>query len=242
MSKVLVIPDVHLKPVIFDRAAKILKSGQADFAVQLGDMFDDWGEEFNYLLYDRTVKRAIDFQTEFPKTLWCMGNHDFGYHLPEYGRRETGHSRMQEDSMATNLVIMAEAGVKQKIIHVVGNVIFSHAGLTSDWVATLTLDGTDYEMSDYIEVLTNNVEPDLLWDENSPIWARPQHTGEIMFSDKMQVVGHTPVETISFVDNILSTDVFSTYSNGAPIGEKRFAIVDTKKMTWGYAKEEDDSP
>lgn len=239
MSKVLVIPDIHLKPILFERATKILESEQADFAVQLGDLFDDWGEEFNYQLYDMTVKCAIDFREKFPKTLWCMGNHDFGYYLPEYGRRETGHSRVQEDNMATNIAIMNEAGIDQKIIHVVDNVIFSHAGLTDEWVSTLTLDGTNYEMNDYIEVLVNDSEPDLLWDENSPIWARPQHTGEFMFSDKMQVVGHTPVETIKFVDNVLSTDVFSTYRNGAPFGERRFAIVDTEKMTWQYAEEDD---
>lgn len=239
MSKVLVIPDIHLKPVIFDQAEKILESGQADFAVQLGDMFDDWGEESNYSLYDRTVKRAIEFHRKFPKTLWCIGNHDFGYYLPEYGRRETGHSGMQEDTMADNLAEMVEAGIEQKIIHVVDNVIFSHAGLTDEYVALMSLDGTAYEMGDYIEVLVNQSEPDSLWEQYSPIWARPQHTGEIMFSDKMQVVGHTPVETISFVDNVLSTDVFSTYRNGAPFGERRFAIVDTEKMTWQYAEEDE---
>lgn len=239
MSKVLVIPDIHLKPVIFDRAEKILESGQADFAVQLGDLVDDWGEEFNYMLYDRTIKRAIEFHRKFPKTLWCMGNHDFGYYLPEYGRKETGHSRAQEDTMAEHVAEMVGVGIEQKTIQVVDNVIFSHAGLTDDWIATLTLDGTDYEMGDYIEVLANNPEPDLLWDENSPIWTRPQHTGEILFSDKMQVVGHTPVEKISFVDNLLSTDVFSTYRNGAPFGERRFAIVDTEKMAWQYAEEDE---
>lgn len=237
MSKVLVIPDVHLKPLIFDKAEKILESGQADFAVQLGDMFDDWGEEFNYSLYDRTVKRAIDFHEKFPKTLWCMGNHDFGYYLPEYGRRETGHSIMQEDSMATNLAIMAEAGIEQKVIHVVDNVIFSHAGLTDEYAALMTLDGTAYEMGDYIEVLVNQSEPDSLWEQYSPIWARPQHTGEIMFSDKMQVVGHTPMKNITFENNILSTDVFSTYSNGAPIGSRRFVIVDTVRQRFWLGNE-----
>ena len=240
MSKILVIPDVHLKPVIFDRAEKILESGQADFAIQLGDMVDDWGEEFNFKLYENTINKAIEFNKKFPKTLWCMGNHDFGYYLPEYGRRETGHSKMMEESMADLIAKMNGAGIEQKVIHVVDSAIFSHAGLTSDFVATLTLDGTDYEMGDYIEVLVNGAEPDLLWGDNSPIWARPQRTGEIMFSDKMQVVGHTPMEEISFVDNVLSTDVFSTYNNGAPIGERKFAIVDTEKQIWQYAKEEDE--
>lgn len=238
MSKVLVIPDIHLKPIMFERAAKILDSGQADFAVQLGDIFDDWGQEFNYRLYDMTTDKAIEFHKKYPKTLWCMGNHDFGYYLPEYGRRETGHSKIQEDTMADNVARMVGAGIEQKTIHVVDNVIFSHAGLIADWIATLTLDGTDHEMGDYIEVLINDAEPDLLWDQKSPIWARPQqHANEIMFTDKMQVVGHTPMENITFENNILSTDVFSTYSNGAPIGSRRFVIVDTVRQRFWLGNE-----
>lgn len=132
MSKVLVIPDIHLKPIMFERAAKILDSSQADFAVQLGDIFDDWGQEFNYRLYDMTTDKAIEFHKKYPKTLWCMGNHDFGYYLPEYGRRETGHSKMQEDTMADNVARMVGAGIEQKTIHVADNVIFSHAGLIAN--------------------------------------------------------------------------------------------------------------
>ena len=244
MSKVLVIPDIHLKPIMFERAAKILESGQADFAVQLGDIFDDWGQEFNYKLYDMTAEKAIEFHKKFPKTLWCMGNHDFGYYLPEYGRQETGHSRMQEDTMADNIAEMVGAGISQKTIHVVDNVIFSHAGLIADWIAALTLDGADYEMGDYIEVLINNAEPDLLWDQKSPIWARPQDGHWVMYGKKqyMQVVGHTPVKTASYnkYTKILSTDTFSTYSDGSKLGDRRFVIVDTVEKTWEYAKEEDD--
>ena len=44
--KVLVIPDIHLKTWIFDRAEKILKDGKADRAVCLMDIPDDWNMEF----------------------------------------------------------------------------------------------------------------------------------------------------------------------------------------------------
>ena len=77
MSKVLVIPDVHLKTKIFDRAEKILDSGQADFAVQLGDLVDDWDMQFAVAFYQQTMERVLAFHKKFPKTLWCMGNHDY---------------------------------------------------------------------------------------------------------------------------------------------------------------------
>lgn len=246
MSKVLVIPDVHLKPVIFDRAEKILKSGQADFAVSLGDLFDDFGEEWNTSLYERTAQRALAFHKDFPKTLWCMGNHDFGYYYSEFGRMETGHSVHQENPMAKLLLEFTTQGIFQKVCHKVDNVAFSHAGITESWMRTILLDYPDqYDFGDYVEILINNYDADsaLLWDQDSPIWARPQDaTNMVLFSDKMQVVGHTPMKKITLSHNgkLLSTDVFSTYNNGAPYGERRFAIVDTEKMTWEYAKEDDE--
>ena len=44
---VLVIPDIHLKPWIFDRAEEILREGKADKAVCLMDIPDDWGKELS---------------------------------------------------------------------------------------------------------------------------------------------------------------------------------------------------
>lgn len=40
--RVLVIPDIHLKPWIFDRAGEILNEGKAEKAVCLMDIPDDW--------------------------------------------------------------------------------------------------------------------------------------------------------------------------------------------------------
>ena len=57
--RVLVIPDVHLKPRMFDRADSLLKQGIADQAVCLMDIPDDWNQELNLDLYIRTFDRAF---------------------------------------------------------------------------------------------------------------------------------------------------------------------------------------
>lgn len=57
--RVLVIPDIHLKPWIFDRTEKILRDGKADRAVCLMDMPDDWNMEFQIERYKETFDRAI---------------------------------------------------------------------------------------------------------------------------------------------------------------------------------------
>ena len=49
--KVLVIPDVHLKPWIFSQAGKLMKDGAADRAVCLMDIADDWNKEYDLTEY-----------------------------------------------------------------------------------------------------------------------------------------------------------------------------------------------
>lgn len=251
MSKVLVIPDVHLKPWIFDRAEKILESGQADFAVQLGDLVDDWDCQTAVALYKSTILRAIKFNREFPNTLWCMGNHDYGYYYPRYGRRETGHSKDMEDEMSSYLKRMRRARIQQKLVHAVDNVLFSHAGLTGDWVGEKLLDASPMSgiamtqrefWSKFWETVVNNItDSNALWESNSPLWARlldNPSVDALYGTVLLQVVGHTPVKKITGTRGFLFTDVFSTYSNGSPLGERRFAIVNTVTREWWYAEED----
>ena len=48
----------------------------------------------------------------------------------------------------------------------------------------------------------------------------------------LQVVGHTPMDEITREGNLISTDVFSTYRDGKPIGTEEFLLLDT--VTWEY--------
>lgn len=59
--KVLVIPDVHLKSWMFERAEEIMKKGMAERAVCLMDIPDDWNQEYNLELYRDTFDAAIAF-------------------------------------------------------------------------------------------------------------------------------------------------------------------------------------
>lgn len=77
--KVLVIPDVHLKPFMFQQAATLMKQGIAERAVCLMDIPDDWNKEYDCQLYEETYDEAIRFAEQFPETLWCYGNHDLSY-------------------------------------------------------------------------------------------------------------------------------------------------------------------
>lgn len=87
--KLLVIPDVHLKPHIIIRAKELLKEGVADNSVCLMDIPDDWQKQFLVEEYIKTFDEAIAFAKEFPNSLWVYGNHDVSYLWNEH---ETGFS------------------------------------------------------------------------------------------------------------------------------------------------------
>ena len=63
--KVLVIPDVHLKPWIFHRASELMKDKTADLAVCLMDIADDWRQQFNLDLYIQTYDAAVRFAVDY---------------------------------------------------------------------------------------------------------------------------------------------------------------------------------
>ena len=78
----------------------------------------------------------------------------------------------------------------------------------------------------------NELGPNEMWNDASPIWLRPQHSNMRLYKTKelLQVVGHTPMNMITKEGNLISCDVFSTYQNGKPIGTEEFLLMDTE--TW----------
>ncbi|MDY3771253.1 MAG: hypothetical protein SOZ88_10795 [Lachnospiraceae bacterium] len=96
-------------------------------------------------------------------------------------------------------------------MHRINNVLFSHGGLTTDFLKWFNEDLLDAGIDDVIAAV-NDASLDYLWNDASPLWNRPQYeTKEIFRADTYkQVVGHTPVEKIIEKDGIISTDVIET--------------------------------
>ena len=227
--KILVIPDVHLKPWMFDRASEILKSGAAVKAVCLMDIPDDWGKEHDLGLYEETFDAAIRFQKSFPDTLWCYGNHDLSYEWLQY---ESGFAPMAIPVVQEKLSLLRrELPDKSRIayIHRIDDVLFLHGGLTHAFVKNYASDA-EYDDTDAVIEEINSLGRNDMWDDASPIWYRPQFCNEKMYREKdiLQVVGHTPVQEIERVGNVISCDLFSTYRTGDPIGTRQFLLIDTE--------------
>lgn len=236
MSRVLVIPDVHLKPWIFDEAEKVDKNSYEDIVV-LGDLVDDWGKGNDLDAYEETLKRAAEFGKEHGESLWCYGNHDVSY---LWDAMESGYSvqaRITVIEGITKLERILED--RYKFVHRIDNVLFSHAGVTE----TFVLHSCGYHVKEIEDILAkiNRMGKQELWRDSSPIWARPQADFYRMFRDDFfyQVVGHTPVEEPLDACGVLTLDLFSTYSNGDPYGNQKLYIVDT--MTRKFVEAEVES-
>ena len=235
MSRVLVIPDVHLKPWIFDEADKVDKSSYEDIVV-LGDLVDDWGKGNDLGAYEETLNRAAEFGKEHGESLWCYGNHDVSY---LWDAMESGYSvqaRLTAIEGITKLERILED--RYKFVHRIDNVLFSHAGVTE----TFVLHSCGYHEKEIDDILAkiNRMGKQELWRDSSPIWARPQADFYRMFRDDLfyQVVGHTPVEEPLDACGVLTLDLFSTYSNGEPYGNQKLYIVDTLTRKFVEAKVE----
>ena len=226
--KILVIPDVHLKPELFDLASARLKEGAAQKAVCLMDIPDDWGQEFNISLYEKTLDRAVSFSKEHPDTLWCWGNHDTSYlwQMPE-----TGYSKFAQFTVTYKLDRL-KSGLPSldhiAFVHRVDNVLFVHGGLTEQFVND-HVDKDKRTDADRVIRAVNKLPPEVMWEDGSPIWHRPQYESAPMYKEGIltQVVGHTPVREVSKKGSVISCDVFSTDRAGNNIGNCRLTVVDT---------------
>jgi len=231
--KVLVIPDIHLKPWMFNRASELMEENIAEKAVCLMDIADDWKQQWNLDLYIQSYDAAISFARDYPNTLWCYGNHDICY---PWNQRETGYSRIAARTVSEKLRVLQEilpdAG-QIAFIHRIDNVLFLHGGL-SDFFVREYIKASYYHDIDKVIETINTFDWQQLWHEDSPIWYRPQIYKGRMYKPRklLQVVGHTPVKEIYREGNVISCDVFSTDETGRPIGTQEFLLIDTN--TWEF--------
>lgn len=230
--KVLVIPDVHLKPWMFRKASNLMQENKLSQAVCLMDIADDWQQQFNLDLYAQTYDAAIAFAEAYPDTLWCWGNHDLCY---PWNLRETGNSRAASWLVCEKLRALQEAlPDKNRIayLHRIDDVLFSHGGLADAFVRQYVRTKF-YNDVDAILQTINGFGSAEMWQNISPLWYRPQHYGGRLYKPRklLQVVGHTPMEAVTRTGNLISCDVFSTYPDGRPIGTQEFPVIDTGNRT-----------
>lgn len=171
--KILIIPDVHLKPWMFTAADELITELNADRAICLGDLADDWGCDDDAEIYRKTLDTACNFQNRYPDTLWCFGNHDLAYlwnlwvsgTAVDENVRDTaykGLKKLYNSIPAENLAF----------VHRIDRVLFSHAGISTMFVKE-HFKAKDYNKEDQVIAGINNLRMEDMWNNESPIWLRP---------------------------------------------------------------------
>lgn len=131
--RVLVIPDCHLKPWMFEKAAAIMSGERTDNAVCLMDIPDDFGKD-DPDLYKKAYDAAIRFAERFPQSLWCYGNHDLSY---VWNKPETGFNpvvRMLVREKLEELERTLSSPSQLAYIHKIDKTLFMHGGLSNFFV------------------------------------------------------------------------------------------------------------
>lgn len=237
MSKVFVIPDIHLKPWMLKKSEQIIKKNNFDKIVMLGDIVDDWEQERNLKLYQETLEAVLKFVNQHQNTYICYGNHEMAYFWEILA---SGYSGYMHEVVIDGMTKIYKALPKEQVAFVFrfDNVLFSHAGLTESFVRKHFARDMDADF-DYMIKYINSMRSTDMWNDDSPIWARPQkeYDNKLIYPpDMLQIVGHSPVKKVTQEGNLLSVDTASTRSNGKPIGNKEFIWVDTVRKEYHVCK------
>lgn len=239
MSKVLVIPDSHLKIEVIEEGLELAKKHRADDIVMLGDYFDDWGarpqDYYDMMEYLKTLLRTV------PNIIPLLGNHELSY----MGFPCSGH----------NAYVDAELGEMLHKDHrflfavAIDGVLYSHAGVCMQWLRNnkiLTQNDLRLKLptkagAELLEKQVNRAPLEAFYkvgparggiNHPSPLWA---DLTELIAdpAPPKQVVGHTPIKQIENIGRIWFTDVFSNGNDGS-----EFLLVADGEPRIVYTEEE----
>lgn len=239
MNKILVVGDIHCKPFITKAVAKILPTYSS--VVFLGDYEDDWtaSPELSY----ETVSELVDLKLANPeKVILLWGNHTASNAMPDLfkcsGFKMKTHTLLKDlyNTKLNGKPIFQLAFSK-------GNYLFTHAGVTNNYLEQLKdaihnyypelIPLVKHLTSEKLSFLLNTIFYNGLKDNffflfqtlaqvgparggfqiPSPLWTDLSELLEDPIPGISQIVGHTPVKTIT-IDKRTSSifcDTFSTY-------------------------------
>ena len=188
-KRIVVLGDIHGNTVWKDIIAK----EQPDQVIFLGD-YVSTHENVSDEEQVENLKEILRYKDEFPETILLRGNHDL-QHLGYYWAECSGYFPGVAMEMSH---LKDEFLAKTQWIHVMGNIVFSHAGISKVWLEEnfLTLDDINMLGPTELFGFTSSDPSDQFGDspEQPPTWIRPMTLMKVMIPDYTQVVGHTPVE------------------------------------------------
>lgn len=201
--KIIVLGDTHGH----DDWKKIVeKESDANKIIFIGDYWDSFDRKF-YQQHDNYLD-IIEYKRANPtKVILLFGNHDYHYH-PAITEVYSGY---QPTSKQVITILLNDALNEDlfKMCHKEGNVLFSHAGITSTWLQHMGLTespNVDEAINDLFKYKPQSFQF-YGWDPygddvtQSPIWVRPRSLKIDGVPGWRQVVGHTRMRQIDLSDD-----------------------------------------
>lgn len=163
MSKIAVIPDVHGRQ--FWKSI-ITRIDDYDHVIFLGDYLDPYQHD-NISVEDaiKNFKDIITFYKDHKdKVILLLGNHDMPYYSSEYFKMFSYHCRHSYTYHDMIYELFDDIHDAFNVITIIDNIIFTHAGVTNQWIDELnSLIGLNIDVNSKKSLLDIN---NLLKDNN----------------------------------------------------------------------------
>ena len=213
--KTLVLGDIHGRTIWKD----IIEHEQPDLTIFLGDYVSTHDYGVTEQSQIDNLENILKYKESHPdKVVMLRGNHDI-QHLGYYWAECSGYFYEVGKYMESNKDRFLE---NTQWIHVIGNTIFSHAGISDVWMKNSNIDNVlDINKLEPSELF--GFTPDGLFDmygdskTQPPTWIRPTTLAQCCIKDYDQVVGHTPMKKLINISkstiqnrNILMCDCLGT--------------------------------
>lgn len=135
MSKVLILPDVHGNKIVLENAKAAYEKYKTDFVVFVGDYVDSHTEGNSWVQQQGQLKAILDWKKELNKEkevcFTLFGNHDLSYMYNYGGVSCSSHQFFVSQDIQE---FFCEHWNEFQAIKVIDNWIFSHAGITQQWL------------------------------------------------------------------------------------------------------------
>ena len=208
MNKTIIIGDVHGR----DQWKQIVaQEKDADKFVFLGDYFDSFN--LSGVIQMHNFKEIVEFkETSGKEVIMLIGNHDYHY-FPEITDSSTSGYQTRMAPVIKQLI--AEKREHLQVAHRIGEFVFTHAGISSEWLDDTVIDWTEENMVDKINELFKYTPLSLDYRSfkmfsatewagasgygnetyQGPMWIRPRSLMSVnkdtLRKKIIQVVGHT---------------------------------------------------
>lgn len=242
--KILFVGDVHNHMYMFNDIAALDEKYNFDNIIFFGDYVDDWNTS-NYESL-QTLDEVIELKkSNKDKYTLLLGNHEISY----LGYPCSGHDFKLDRVVKTFITSNINLFDFYKSVYINDKeYVCTHAGIVNDYIYNVLNGSGNWKLGlnrfnksklDYISNVSYcNELRGGMYPYSSFVWAdRLEHKAQNYDNTPLipyQIIGHTPVSTITFDETTDSqyvyVDTHSTYRNGDPFGDKSYLMWNKDKF------------